>query len=275
MGKKILKSIAVILATFAASALCGIVGFGRQYYSIMPFGAETNQPVGAVLLIIGAVITLATSLFILRYFIFFTKTQVIDSSGNMLSDNSSISIGSTKVKPIVIAAIMALLGTLFFGLGFGMMFNEIEVYIFYLSAIALIFITIGTVFFLFSVIHHKIRRRFAWITSSVCAVIAAIMLINVIPASSDMNIDEQSVTAVTGTISSVKPDSGIVSGPGKTEVIIKGTSGETITLRYSGSASELKEGDRYTFYYLPNTHFIEKVAPAENINIDTKSSSIK
>lgn len=278
MGKKILKSIAVIMATFAASALCGIVGFGRQYYSIMPYGTNTNQTVGAVLLIIGAVVTLATSLFILRYFIFFTKTQVVDSVGNTLSDNSSIKIGSAKIKPIVIAAIMALVGTVFFGLGFGMMFNEIEVYIFYLCAIALIFLTIGAVFFLFSVIHHKIRRRFAWITSGVCTVIAAIMIINVVPAACDVNVDDQSLTAVTGTISSVTPDSGITSGPGKTEVVIKGTSGETITLRYSGHASELKEGDRYTFYYLPNTHFIDRVTPAENINIDTKDnnySSIK
>lgn len=274
MGKKILKSIVVIAATFAIAFLFGVACFGRQYYSLMPFDTTPNSTLGVILISLAAVITLATSIFILKYFIFFTKTQVLDAHGNTLSDNSSIQIGSTKVKPIVASAVMAMLGIIFFGLGFGMMFKEITVYTFYLAAIALIFLSVGVIFFLFSVIHHKIRRRFAWITSGVCGIIAVIMFINMIPAACDINVTDKELTAVTGTISSISPDSGIASGPGKTEVVIKGTSGETITLRYSGDANELEAGSRYTFYYLPNTHLIDKIAPAENINIDTETEPL-
>lgn len=268
MGKKIFKSIVVTILTFVTSLLCGIIGFGRQYHSIMPSQIGANCTIGIVLIAIGAIITLATSVFILRYFIFFTRTQVMDSSGNMLSDNASIAIGSAKVRPIVIASVMALLGMIFFGMGFGMIFDEITIYVFYVLAIATIFLSIGIVFFLFSVIHHKIRRRFAWIVSGVCGIITVILFLNTIPAINDVNISEDNLIAVTGTVSSVTPDNGIVSGPGKTEVIIRGTSGESITMRYNGNANELEVGNRYTFYYLPNTHYINKIVQADNINID-------
>lgn len=268
MRKKIFKSIIVVILTFITSVLCGIIGFGRQYDSIMPSQMEANRTIGIVLIAIGSIITLATSLFILRYFIFFTRTQVVDSSGNTLSDNGAIAIGSAKVKPIVIASIMALLSMMFFGIGFGMILDEITIYVFYILAIAAIFLSIGIVFFLFSVIHHKIRRRFAWIVSGVCGIIAIILFFNTIPAINDININDDSLIAVTGTVSSVSPDNGIVSGPGKTEVIIKGTSGESITMRYNGNADELEIGSRYTFYYMPNTHFINKIVQADHINID-------
>ncbi|MDD6395969.1 MAG: hypothetical protein ACI4IJ_01320 [Acutalibacteraceae bacterium] len=271
MGKKILKSIAVIAVTFAFSFLLGVACFGRQYYSIMPFNARENCTLGFILIVIASLITLTTSVFILKYFIFFTKTQVLDAKGNTLSDNSSIRIGSTNVKPIVAASVTAMLGVVFFGFGFGMMFREIVVYTFYLAAIALIFLAIGLIFFLFSIIHHKIRRRFAWVTSGVCAIFAAIVIFNMIPALCDINVTEKELTAVTGTISSVASDSGVVSGPGKTEVVIKGTSGETIILRYSGDTNDLAVGSRYTFYYLPNTRLIDKIAHAENINIDSET----
>ncbi len=274
MGKKILKSIVVIAITFAVAFLSGVACFGRQYYSIMPFDTAPNSTLGLILIVLAAVITLTTSVFILKYFIFFTKTQVLDAQGNTISDNSSIQIGSTKVKPIVASAVMVMLGILLFGFGFGMMFREITIYTFYLAAIALIFLAVGVIFFLFSVVHHKIRRRFAWVTSGVCVILAAVMFINMIPAACDINVTEKELTAVTGTISSVAPDSGVISGPGKTEVVIKGTSGETITLRYSGEAKELTVGSRYTFYYLPNTHLIDKIARAENINIDPETDPI-
>lgn len=267
MGKKILKSIVVIILTFLTSVLCGIIGFGRQYHSIMPEQIPAGRTIGILLIAIGSVITLATSMFILRYFVFFTGIQVMDSKGKTISDNGSISIGSAKFKPIVIASIAALLGMVFFGIGFGMIFDEMTIYVFYILSIAAIFLCIGIVFFLFSVIHHKIRRRFAWIVSGVCGTIAVILFINAIPAISDINISDDSLTAVIGTVSSATPDNGILSGPGKTEIIIKGTSGESITMRYSGNADDLKIGSRYTFYYLPNTHFINKVVQADNINI--------
>lgn len=274
MGKKILKSIIVIIITFAIAFLFGVACFGRQYYAMMPYNAASNSTLGLVLIVMASVITLTTSVFILKYFIFFTKTQLLDAQGNTLSDNSSIQIGSAKVRPIAASAVMAMLGILFFGLGFGMMFREIVVYTFYLAAIALIFLAVGLIFFLFSVVRHKIRRRFAWVTSGVCAILAVIMIFNMIPAACDISVTENELTAVTGTVSSVDSESGMISGPGKTEVVIKGTSGETITLRYSGDVKDLAVGSRYTFYYLPNTHLIDKIAPAGNINIDTETDPL-
>lgn len=274
MGKKILKSIVVIAVTFAVAFLLGVACFGRQYYLTMPFDTRENYALGLVLIVIAAMITLTTSVFILKYFIFFTKTQILDANGNTLSDNSSIRIGSANVKPIVASSVTAMLGVVFFGFGFGMMFREIVVYTFYLAAIALIFLSIGLIFFLFSIIHHKIRRRFAWVASGVCAILAVIIIFNMIPTVCDINVTEKELTAVTGTISSVASDSGVVSGPGKTEVVIKGTSGETIILRYSGDAKDLAVGSRYTFYYLPNTHLIDKIAHAENINIDSENDPL-
>ena len=82
MGKKILKSIVVIAITFAVAFLSGVACFGRQYYSIMPFDTEPNSTLGLILIVLAAVITLTTSVFILKYFIFFTKTQVLDAQGN-------------------------------------------------------------------------------------------------------------------------------------------------------------------------------------------------
>ncbi len=267
MGKKVLKSLAVVLFAFAGALTLGVFGFSRQYYLIMPFGTGTNRPLGAVLISIGAVMIFVTAAFILKHFIFLPKIQMLDSVGNILEDDSTINIGSVKVRRIVVAALAALLGVILMGLGIGMMFSELIVYILYLSSIAFTFAFVGLVFFLFSVIHHKIRRRFAWIVSLICVAAAVMVISLMVPAVRDVNVDESGYTAVTGTVSSITADNGIIAGPGNTEVVIKGTSGETITLRFGGNANELDTGSRYTFYYLPNTRFIMRAVPAESVYI--------
>lgn len=273
MKKTILKCLVAIASTFIVAFLAGIALFGRQYYSLMPYNSTSNVLLGVILMSIGFVVTLATSIFILKYFIFFKKTIVLDSNGNTLSDNSRVNIGSKKVRPIFAAAMMSLICVIFIGVGFGMLFNEITTYALYLSSIALIFLIVGIVFFLFSVIGHKIRRRFAWITSGICGIIALIIALNIIPSALDSNIDKDGIIAVTGSVYSTKCSNGMLSGPGKTKITIKGTSSETISLRYSGNTNDFEVGGRYTFYYYPNTHFVTKVVPAESISIDNKSSN--
>lgn len=265
MRRKIVKSILVVAATLAASLLFGIIGVGRRYSSIMPANAPANGHIGGALVIIGLLVALATSVFILRYFIFFTRTQVIDAVGNPLTDNSTIAIGSTKVPPIVIASAAALLSMIFIGMGFGMIFDTLTMYILYICSISLVFFVLAAILFLFSVIKHKIRRRFAWIATSLFLAIAVMIFSKAIPSINDLSVSDNELTAVTGTISRTASYSGLLAGPGKTTVVIKGTSGETITLHYSGSYGDLQKNKRYTFYYLPNTKLIDKMVEAESI----------
>lgn len=262
---KIAKSLLVMMATLAVSVLLGIIGVSRRCASIIPSSADMSGRAGVVLLLIGLLLSLATSVFILRYFIFFTKIEVVDSAGNRLSDNSEISIGGAKVRPIVIASAAALVSMIFIGMGFGVMFDQLAVYIIYLSAISFLFLAIAAVIFLFSVVHHKIRRRFAWIASGVFVILAVLVFSRGIPSLQDISVSENELTAVTGTVSSTSPCTGMLSGPGKTEVVIKGTSGESLSLKYSGGTGELRKGSRYTFYYMPNSKLIDKVVEAESV----------
>lgn len=262
---KIVKSVLVVLATLSASVLLGIIGVSRRYSSIMPAGVNPDSRVGLVFFLIGLLLSLATSLFILRYFIFFTHVEVVDSVGNPLSDNGAISIGGTKVRPIVVAAAAALVSLIFIGTGVGVMFDRLTGYIIYLSALSVLLMAVALVIFLFSVVHHKIRRRFAWTASGLLALLAVFVFSKAIPPIRDVNISEGELTAITGTVSATSPCTGMLSGPGKTEVVIKGTSGESMALQYSGGTGELHKGGRYTFYYLPNTKLIDKVVEAENI----------
>ena len=265
MRNKIVKSILVVAATLAASLLFGIIGVGRRYSSIMPANAPVNGHIGVALVIIGLLVALATSVFILRYFIFFTRTQVMDAVGNPLTDNSTIAIGSAKVPPIVIASAAALMSMILIGMGFGMIFDTLTMYILYIGSISLVFFVLAAILFLFSVIKHKIRRRFAWIATGLFLALSVLVFSKAIPSINDLRVSDGELTAVTGTISRTSSYSGLLAGPGKTTVVIKGTSGETITLHYSGSYGDLQKNKRYTFYYLPHTKLIDKMVEAENI----------
>lgn len=265
MQKKIIKSVLVVAATLTASVLFGIIGVGRRYSAIMPANFPASLQIGFILTVLGLLISLATSIFILRYFIFFTKTQVIDTEGNTVSDNSSIAIGSAKVPPIVIASASAIVSMICIGMGIGMLLDSITLYVVYILSITLITFSLATIIFLFSVIKHKIRRRFAWIAAGVFLALSLFIFSHAVPAMRDMHVSEDELTAITGTVSRTSPHTGFLAGPGKSEIVIKGTSGDTITLRYSGDGTNLKTGGRYTFYYLPNTRLIDKVNQAENI----------
>ncbi len=265
MSRKIVKSLLVIAATLAATVLLSIIGVSRRYSSIMPPGVNPSSQIGLFVTIIGLLLALGTAVFILRYFILFTRVEVIDATGQPLSDNGTIAIGNVSVRPIVIASAAALLSMIFVGMGFGIMFDQLVIYVLYLGAIGLLSLTVASVIFLFSVIRHKIRRRFAWIAAGLFALLALLFFIKAVPAVKDMHVSDNELTAITGTVSSVSPSAGVLAGPGKTEVVIKGTSGETLLLRYSGSTGELRKGSRYTFYYMPNTKLVDKVVEAENV----------
>ena len=215
--------------------------------------------------VLGLVLSLASSVFILKYFIFFTRTRVVDSEGNILSDNKHLTVGSVVVPPILIAAAGVLLSMVLIGAGVGLMLDNITMYVVNLFAIALVFLLLAAVIFLFSVIRHKIRRRFAWIASGVFGFIALIMISAAVPAICDLSVKENELSAITATVVQTSPYTGFLSGPGKSVIRIKGTSGEMITLRYGGSRRSFRVGKKYTFYYLPNTHLIKKVNPADNI----------
>ena len=154
---------------------------------------------------------------------------------------------------------------IFIGMGIGMMFDRLMGYIIYLGALACLLMGIALVIFLFSVIHHKIRRRFAWIASGLLVLLAVFVFSKAIPPIKDVNISEGELTAITGIVSATSPCTGMLSGPGNTQVVIKGTSGESLALQYSGGTGELHKGGRYTFYYMPHSKLIDKVVEAENI----------
>lgn len=255
----------VIIATLAASVLLGIIGVSRRCDSIMLSSVGLSSRGGMLLVAAGLIISLATSIFILRYFIFFTRIEVLDLMGNSLSDSGSISIGGTKVRPIVVTSAAALLSMIFIGMGFGMMFDALVIYVIYICSVSFLLMAIAAVIFLFSVVRHKIRRRFAWIASGLFALLSLLVFANAVAPIKDVGISRSEVTAVTGTVSRTSPGTGMLWGPGETRVVIKGTSGESLSLKYSGKGAELRKGKRYTFYYMPNTKLIDKVVEAENI----------
>ena len=151
------------------------------------------------------------------------------------------------------------------GLGFGMMLDSVMIYVVRLFTIAAVLLAIAGTIFLFSIIRHKIRRRFAWIASGMIGLIALVVIIAAIPALSDLSVKEGDLSAITATVVQTSSYTGFLTGPGKSVIRIKGTSGEMITLRYSGNRNTFRLGKKYTFYYLPNTHLIKKVNPADNI----------
>ncbi len=265
MLNKLLKSIPVIVGTMSLSLILGITCFSRSFGTMIPDSFTALFYPGLVVTVIGTLLSLASAVFILKYFIFFTRTQVLDSAGNTLSDNKSLIFGSVKMPPILIAAGGVLLSMIIIGVGFAMMFDSVTLYIIYLLTIALLMLSIGLIIFLFSVIKHKIRRRFAWIASGVFGLIALIMISASIPAIGDLSVKDSELSAITATVVQTSPHSGLLAGPGRSMIRIKGTSGEMITLKYSGSRGYFRVGQKYTFYYLPHTHLIKKVNPAENI----------
>ena len=264
MHNKTLKSILVVAATLAASVLFGIIGVSKRYSAIMPSGAPSGVRLGVVLLVIGLLASVGTAVFILRYFIFFTRMQVLDTNGVPITDNSRIAIGSARVRPIVVASCAALVSMISIGIGIGMLLDPVRLYVLYICSIALALFALAVVLFLFSVIRHKIRRRFAWIATGIFLGLSLLVFSRALPSLHDLYVTHGQLTAVTGTVSRTSSYAGMLAGPGKTSVTIKGTSGETITLHYGSDASELLVGKRYTFYYLPQSKFVRKVKPVDS-----------
>lgn len=265
MINKLLKSLPVICGTMAFSVLIGIIFFGRSFGSMLPQSLTGLFYPGLVVSVIGLVFSLASAIVILKYFIFFTRTRVIDSDGNTLSDNKTLTFGSTRIHPIFIAAGGILLSMATIGLGFALMLDSVTMYAVRLFTIAALLLIIAGTIFLFSVMKHKIRRRFAWIASGILGVIALGVMLAAIPALSDLSVEDSELSAITATVVQTSSYTGFLTGPGKSVIRIKGTSGEIISLRYSGSRGKFRVGSKYTFYYLPNTRLIKKVNPAGDI----------
>ena len=267
MLQKLLKSVVVIFCTMTVSVLLGIICVGRSFGAVLPSRFSSSVIPGVIVLSLGLLLSAASSVFILKYFIFFTRTQVLDRSGMTISDNKSLSIGSFRMPPIFLVAAGVLLSILLIGAGFGLTLDNVRMYIVFLFSIAILLLTIALIIFLFSVIRHKIRRRFAWIASGIFGLIAMIMIFKAVPAIRDLSVKDSELVAITATVESSSFQS-VFSGPGKSVVRIKGPSGDKITLRYSGARRVFKKGSKYTFYYLPHTHLIKKVYSADNIIID-------
>lgn len=265
MLNKLLKSLLVICCTIAFSALLGIIFFGKSFGAMLPERFTGQFYPGLAVTAFGLLLSLASAVIILKYFVFFTRTRVVDSDGNTLSDNNKLTIGSRRIHPIFIAAGGILLSMVVIGLGFGMMLDSVMIYVVRLFTIAAVLLAIAGTIFLFSIIRHKIRRRFAWIASGMIGLIALVVIIAAIPALSDLSVKEGDLSAITATVVQTSSYTGFLTGPGKSVIRIKGTSGEMITLRYSGNRNTFRLGKKYTFYYLPNTHLIKKVNPADNI----------
>ncbi len=265
MLNKLLKSLLVICGTIAFCALLGIIFFSGSFGAMLPENLTKLFYPGLVITVIGLLLSLTSAIFILRFFIFFTRTRVVDSDGNVLSDNKDFTLGSVKVHPILMTAGVVLLSMAVLGLGFGMIFDNLTVYTVRLFTIAAVLLAIAGTIFLFSVIRHKIRRRFAWIASGIIGFFALIVIFAAIPAVRDLSVEESDLTAITATVVETSSYSGFLSGPGKSVIRIKGTSGEMITLRYNGGRRAFRVGGKYTFYYLPRTHLIRKFNPTETL----------
>ena len=243
MLHKLLKSVVVIFCTMSVSVLLGIICIGRSFGALLPSSLTSSVIPGVILIAAGLLLSLASSVFILRYFVFFTRTQVLDSSGMTISDNRSLTIGSVRMPPILIAAIGVLLSIILIGAGFGLTLDNVRMYIVFLFAIAILLLTVALIIFLFSVIRHKIRRRFAWIASGIFGFVALIMVLRTVPAIRDLSVSDSEMIAITATVESSSYQS-VFSGPGKSVVHIKGTSGDRMTLRYSGNRKIFKKGHK-------------------------------
>ena len=256
MLNKLFKSLLVISGTLTFTALLGIIFFSGSFGAMLPEGLTKLVYPGLAVTVFGLLLSLASAIFILKYFIFFTRTRVVDSEGNTLSDN----------KHFTVTALGILISMAVTGLGFAIMLDSLTAYVVRLFTIGTVLLAIAGTIFLFSVIRHKIRRRFAWIASGVIGFIALIVILAAIPATRDLAVEEGDMTVITATVVHTSAYSGFLSGPGKSVIQIKGTSGEKITLRYSGGRGTFKAGEKYTFYYLPRTHLIQKVKSADNIS---------
>lgn len=265
MLNKLLKSLLVICGTIVLTAMSGIIFFGKTSGSLLPDSFTGRLYPGIAVTAVGLLLSLTSAAVILKYFIFFTRTRVVDSEGNTLSDNNKLAVGSVRVHPIFIAAGGILLSMAVTGLGFGILLDSVTMYAVRLLTIASLLLIIAGTIFLFSVIRHKIRRRFAWIASGILGLVALAVISAAIPALCDLSVEESDYSAITATVESASSYTGFLSGPGKSVIHIKGTSGERLTLRYNGGSGYFLVGRKYTFYYLPNTHLIKKVNPAENI----------
>ena len=266
MLNKLFKSLLVISGTLTFTALLGIIFFSGSFGAMLPEGLTKLFYPGLAVTVFGLLLSLASAIFILKYFIFFTRTRVVDSEGNTLSDNKHFTVGSVSVHPIIVTALGILISMAVTGLGFAIMLDSLTAYVVRLFTIGTVLLAIAGTIFLFSVIRHKIRRRFAWIASGVIGFIALIVILAAIPATRDLAVEEGDMTVITATVVHTSAYSGFLSGPGKSVIQIKGTSGEKITLRYSGGRVTFKAGEKYTFYYLPRTHLIQKVKSADNIS---------
>lgn len=265
MLNKLLKSLLVICSTVGFTVLLGIIFFSGSLGVILPAGLTKLFYPGLAVTLFGILLSLVTAAFILKYFIFFTHTRVVDSEGNTLSDNKNFTLGSKRVHPIFITAGGILISMAVIGLGFGMMLDSLTMYAVRLFTIAAVLLSVAGTIFLFSVVRHKIRRRFAWIASGIIGIVSLFVILSAIPAVSDLSVSDSELSAITATVVQTSSYTGFLAGPGRSVIRIKGTSGEIITLRYNGGHGALRTGKKYTFYYLPNTHLIKKVSPANSI----------
>ena len=265
MLNKLLKSLLVICGTVFFTAFFGIIFFGKAFEAMLPESFTGHVYPGLAVTAAGVLLSLASAFVILKYFIFFTRTRVIDSEGNVLTDNNRLTLGSKRIHPIFFAVGGILIGMVVIGLGFGIMLDSVTMYVVRLFTIAAVLLLIAGTIFLFSIIRHKIRRRFAWIASGILGFIALAVITATIPALSDLSVRESDLTPLTATVVQTSSYTGFLTGPGKSVIRVKGTSGERLTLRFNGSRGSFKVGKKYTFYYLPHTHLIKKVSPADNI----------
>lgn len=255
MRRNILKSLLVTLGTLIGTVLLGLIGVSRRADVILPTWLIPDRGAGWGIAAAGLVLSLVTAVLILRYFIFVPRAEQGEGEGG----------DAPSVRPIAVTSVTALWSMVGVGLGMGMVFDPVAVYVIYLGASSVLCLTVAAVIFLFSVIRHKIRRRFAWIVAGIFTLLAVLLAAAAIPSVQDLGVSRSELTAVTGTVSGTSHSMGMLSGPGRTQVVIKGTSGETMTLRCGEGTGTLRKGGRYTFYYLPHTKYIDKVAEAEPI----------
>ena len=265
MLNKLLKSLLVICGTIVFTAFLGIIFFSKTFAAMLPESLTGLLYPGLAVTAIGLLLSVVSAVIILRFFIFFTRTRVVDSEGNTLSDNNKVIVGSMRIHPLFIAAGGVLVSMAVFGLGIAIMLNCVTLYAVRLLTIAALLLAIAGTIFLFSVIRHKIRRRFAWIASGILGLIALVVISAAIPALSDLSVKESDLSPITATVEHTSSYTGFLTGPGKSVIRVKGTSGEKITLRFNGGRGSFKVGSKYTFYYLPHTHLIKKVNPADSI----------
>lgn len=253
MRRKIINSLLVTLGTMVGTVLMGLIGVSRRADVILPAWLIPERGTGWVIAAAGLALSVVTAVLILRYFIFAPTSERGEGDD------------AVSFRPIAVTSVAALWSMVSVGLGVGMVFDPVEGYVIYLGACSALCLTVAVVFFLFSVIRHRIRRRFAWAVAGLFTLLAVFFAAAAVPSVRDVNVSRSELIAVTGTVSGTSHSMGMLSGPGHTKVVIKGTSGETMTLRCGEVTGTLRRGGRYTFYYLPHTKYIDKAAEAEPV----------